>query len=73
MFAGTTVTDDQIADMMTLLDKDGDGEIDYQEFARWFGSGPPPAPMLPEVKMRMEARTGASLCKPGRECSATTH
>ena len=43
-----------------MLDTDGDGEIDYQEFARWFGSGPPPPPMLPEVKMRIEAQVCAS-------------
>ena len=32
-----------------MLDTDGDGEIDYEEFSRWFGSGPPPPPMTPCV------------------------
>eukprot|EP01052_Picozoa_sp_SAG31_P060047 SAG31_NODE_19269_length_607_cov_1.496063_1_plen_85_part_10 len=48
MFVGSSLTDEQISDMMVLLDKDGDGEIDYREFARWFGRGPPPAPPTPE-------------------------
>eukprot|EP01052_Picozoa_sp_SAG31_P029275 SAG31_NODE_2897_length_4936_cov_3.814348_3_plen_406_part_00 len=37
-------------------DKDGDGEIDYPEFARWFGRGAPPAPPTPEVLARQAAK-----------------
>ena len=59
LFGGQALTDEQINDMMLMLDKDGDGEIDYTEFARWFGRGPPPAPMTPEVRTRMEAQAAA--------------
>ena len=47
--------------MFTLLDKDGGGDVDYAEFARWFGAGPPPAPMTPEVKARQAARESYSM------------
>ena len=53
------MTQPQLDDLIAILDKDGDGSIDYAEFARWFGSGPPPPPVLPEVAMREEAREDA--------------
>ena len=37
--------EEAITDLRELdeqFDKDGDGIVDYQEFARWFGAGPPP-------------------------------
>ena len=37
-------------------DKDGGGDIDYTEFARWFGRGPPPPPMTQEMRARIDAR-----------------
>ena len=52
---GANVSEAQIDDLIMILDQDGDGEIDYQEFAAWFGAGPPPPPILPEVKARMDA------------------
>ena len=48
-----------IDDMFTMLDKDGDGSVDLIEFSRWFGNGPPPAPALPEVAMRVNARASS--------------
>lgn len=59
--AGPTqsLSDQDISDMMMLLDSDGDVEIDYQEFAAWFGSGPPPPPIMPEVQARIEAQASA--------------
>ena len=56
---GAPIDDAQIDDIFALLDKDGDGSIDYQEFARWFGAGPPPPPMLPEIKLRLDAQQDA--------------
>ena len=56
---GAAISDQQVTDIFAILDKDGDGAIDYQEFARWFGNGPPPPPMLPEVKLRMDAQAAA--------------
>ena len=56
---GAEITEAQIEDMITLLDKDGDGAIDYQEFARWFGAGPPPPPMTPDMRERSEAQSAA--------------
>ena len=53
---GATLSATQVTDLITMLDKDGDGSIDYVEFARWFGAGPPPAPMLPEMRARLDAR-----------------
>ena len=44
----------QLEDLITILDDNDDGVIDYEEFSRWFGSGPPPPPMLPQAKA-MEA------------------
>ena len=54
---GANISEAQIEDLITMLDHDGDGEIDYQEFARWFGAGPPPPPMTPEMKMRAQMQT----------------
>ena len=56
---GAAISDQQVADIFAILDADGGGGIDYQEFARWFGNGPPPPPMLPETKMRMDAQAAA--------------
>lgn len=56
---GPAITDQQVKDIFAILDADGDGGIDYQEFARWFGNGPPPPPMLPETKARMDAQAAA--------------
>ena len=53
------VDDAQLQDFFTLLDRDGDGEISILEFARWFGTGPPPAPIAPEVIARQKARKEA--------------
>ena len=61
---GAELSEVQQADLVALLDKDGDGSIDYVEFARWFGSGPPPPPALPEVTARSEARAAALDCMP---------
>ena len=46
---GAEVSAEQVADFFEILDQDGDGEIDYTEFAQWFGTGPPPPPALPQV------------------------
>ena len=60
LFTGAAaISDQQISDIFAILDADGDGGIDYQEFARWFGNGPPPPPMLPETKLRMDAQAAA--------------
>ena len=56
---GANVSEAQIDDLIMILDQDGDGEIDYQEFAAWFGSGPPPPPIMPEVQARIEAQASA--------------
>ena len=56
---GATVSQSQLDDLLMILDTDGDGTVDYQEFARWFGNGPPPPPMLPETKARMDAQAAA--------------
>ena len=32
------VSAEQLADFFAILDTDGDGEISYLEFARWFGT-----------------------------------
>lgn len=56
---GPAISDQQVKDIFAILDADGDGGIDYQEFARWFGNGPPPPPMLPETKSRMDAQKAA--------------
>ena len=53
---GATLSMQQLEDLITILDTDGDGSIDYQEFARWFGAGPPPPPVMPEMKARDEAK-----------------
>ena len=63
---GAAVSEQTIEDMFSMLDKDGDGSVEYMEFARWFGAGPPPAPTTPEVKARQQAiaaspRNGAHL------------
>ena len=62
---GADVSDDQLRDVMALLDKDGDGSIDYIEFSRWFGAGPPPPPMLPQVKAMEDARKQAEETSAG--------
>ena len=64
------MTDAQIDDFFEMLDRDGDGEIDYQEFARWFGTGPPPAPMLPQAQRQMEAQEAAKAADSGSDRSA---
>ena len=56
---GVELSTIQLQDIMSLLDKDGDGSIDMSEFGRWFGSGPPPPPMTPEVALRETARKEA--------------
>ena len=56
---GVTVPEQLVVDMFTLLDKDGGGDVEYMEFARWFGAGPPPAPLTPEVAMRQRARAAS--------------
>ena len=56
---GAEIEPQQLDDLIAILDKDGDGSIDYSEFARWFGAGPPPPPELPEVRGREEAREQA--------------
>jgi Ca2+-binding EF-hand superfamily protein len=60
MSLGANISEAQIADLITILDKDGDGTIDYQEFARWFGAGPPPPPMTPDMKQRAEMQASSS-------------
>jgi hypothetical protein len=56
---GTDISEERADDFFAILDRDGDGEIDYTEFARWFGAGPPPPPMLPQVKAMQDAQAAA--------------
>jgi hypothetical protein len=66
---GTDLTPEQVDDFFDILDQDGDGEIDYVEFAQWFGSGPPPPPALPQVKeMQANQRQGVAALR--AVCSA---
>ena len=51
----------QIEDLITILDSNGSGTVDYQEFSRWFGAGPPPPPMLPQMKSMQEAQASSSF------------
>ena len=41
---GVDVDDEALQSMFSVLDSDGDGHVQYAEFAQWFGAGPPPAP-----------------------------
>ena len=50
-----------------MLDTDGDGEIDYEEFSRWFGAGPPPPPMTPEMAFRAQMQQEAGARSPDRQ------
>jgi Ca2+-binding EF-hand superfamily protein len=52
---GAKITASQLEDLLTILDTTGTGAIDYAEFARWFGAGPPPPPVMPEMKLRQDA------------------
>ena len=52
-------------DVFAMLDKDGDGFIDFVEFTAWFGSGAPPVPVSAEVKERIKSSVRA------REASST--
>ena len=61
MSLGANVSEAQIDDLITILDKDGDGEIDYREFSLWFGAGPPPPPVLPQVKSMQDARSNSAV------------
>ena len=36
---GVQLPADQREAMLDMLDKDGDGDIDYEEFVRWFKGG----------------------------------
>jgi len=36
------ITDDQVAELLTYLDKAKDGQVDYKEFAQMFGRFPYP-------------------------------
>ena len=53
---GAQISEAQVDDLIMILDKDGDGEIDYSEFARWFGRGAPPPPMLPQARAAAAAQ-----------------
>ena len=53
---GAGLSEQTVDDMFSMLDLDGDGLIELAEFGRWFGAGPPPAPMLPEVEARQRAK-----------------
>jgi len=67
---GAQLSASQLDDLISILDKDGDGTIDYVEFARWFGAGPPPPPVLPEVALREEAREAAAVDDPAAHLKA---
>jgi Ca2+-binding EF-hand superfamily protein len=41
---GAQVSDQEIKNIMTLLDKDKSGVVSFFEFDLWFGAGPPPPP-----------------------------
>jgi hypothetical protein len=53
---GANISEVHVEDLITMLDNDGSGEINYTEFARWFGRGPPPPPMTQEMRARIDAR-----------------
>jgi hypothetical protein len=70
---GAELDQQQLDDLITILDTDGNGTIDYSEFAKWFGAGPPPPPMLPEVALRESARADRTSSNEFEESAEAKH